>query len=80
MRARPPHPTSVPDFKNALLQERSQIPINTLLNLVAFQEELKLFLVEKGGGTLYNTLQIKKVHKKCPITFGNIVDVIFFGN
>ncbi|KAK3538120.1 hypothetical protein QTP70_030160 [Hemibagrus guttatus] len=34
LRARPSHPTSVPDLTNVLLEERSEIPINTLLNLV----------------------------------------------
>ncbi|KAK3535289.1 hypothetical protein QTP70_007432 [Hemibagrus guttatus] len=34
LRARPSRPTSVPDLTNVLLEERSKIPINTLLNLV----------------------------------------------
>ncbi|KAK3538471.1 hypothetical protein QTP86_003686 [Hemibagrus guttatus] len=33
LRARPSRPTSVPDLTNTLLEERSEIPINTLLNL-----------------------------------------------
>ena len=35
LRARSSHPTSVPDLTNALLEEWSNIPIDTLLNLVA---------------------------------------------
>ncbi|KAK3533163.1 hypothetical protein QTP70_012415 [Hemibagrus guttatus] len=34
LRARPSRPTSVPDLTNVLLEDRSKIPMNTLLNLV----------------------------------------------
>ena len=48
---RPSRPTSVSDLTNALLEEWSKIPINTLLNL---QKRLpRRFLAAKGGPTSY---------------------------
>ncbi|KAK3507610.1 hypothetical protein QTP70_030801, partial [Hemibagrus guttatus] len=54
LRARPSRPTSVPDLTNALLEERSKIPINTLLNLVeSLPRRVEAVIAAKGGTTPY---------------------------
>ncbi|KAK3507703.1 hypothetical protein QTP70_034715 [Hemibagrus guttatus] len=54
LRARPSRPTSVPDLTNALLEERSKIPINTLLNLVeSLPRRVEAVVAAKGGTTPY---------------------------
>ncbi|KAK3560392.1 hypothetical protein QTP86_008484 [Hemibagrus guttatus] len=54
LRARPSHPTSVPDLTNALLEERSKIPINTLLNLVeSIPRRVEAVISAKCGTTPY---------------------------
>jgi len=50
----------VPDLTNALLEEWSKIPINTLLNLVeSLPRRVEPDIAAKGGTTPYLTLQIK---------------------
>uniref|UniRef100_A0A3Q2D7V8 Tc1-like transposase DDE domain-containing protein n=1 Tax=Cyprinodon variegatus TaxID=28743 RepID=A0A3Q2D7V8_CYPVA len=54
LRARPSRPTSVCDLTNALLEEWSKIPINTLLNLVdSLPRRVEAVLAAKGGPTSY---------------------------
>ena len=54
LRARPSHPTSVPDLTNALLEEWSNIPIDTLLNLVdSLPTRVEAVIAAKGGPTQY---------------------------
>ena len=54
LRARPSRPTSVCDLINALLEEWSQIPINTLLNLVeSLHRRVEAVIAAKGGPTPY---------------------------
>ncbi|KAK3557283.1 hypothetical protein QTP70_026274, partial [Hemibagrus guttatus] len=54
LRARPSRPTSVPDLTNALLEERSKVPINTLLNLVeSLPRRVEAVIAAKGGTTPY---------------------------
>ncbi|KAK3548195.1 hypothetical protein QTP70_005173 [Hemibagrus guttatus] len=54
LRARPSRPTSVPDLTNVLLEERSKIPINTLLNLVeSLPRRVEAVIAAKGGTTPY---------------------------
>ena len=44
--------TSVPDLTNALLEEWSNIPIDTLLNLVdSLLRRVEAVIAEKGGPT-----------------------------
>ena len=50
LRARPSCPTSVPDLTNALLEEWSNIPIDTLLNLVdGLPRRVEAVIAAKGG-------------------------------
>ena len=50
LRARPSRPTSVPDLTNALLEEWSNIPIDTLLNLVdGLPRRVEAVIAAKGG-------------------------------
>ena len=52
--ARPSHPTSVSDLINALLEEWSKIPINTLVNLVeSLPRRVEAVIAAKGGPTSY---------------------------
>uniref|UniRef100_A0A3P8VX90 Tc1-like transposase DDE domain-containing protein n=1 Tax=Cynoglossus semilaevis TaxID=244447 RepID=A0A3P8VX90_CYNSE len=54
LRARPSRPTSVCDLTNALLEEWSKIPINTLLYLVdSLPRRVKAVIAAKGGPTSY---------------------------
>ncbi|KAL0147879.1 hypothetical protein M9458_056838, partial [Cirrhinus mrigala] len=54
LRARPSRPTSVCDLTNALLEEWSKIPINTLLNLVdSLPRRVEAVIAAKGGPTSY---------------------------
>ncbi|KAL7857365.1 hypothetical protein SRHO_G00162640 [Serrasalmus rhombeus] len=54
LRARPSCPTSLSDLTNALLEERSKIPINTLLNLVErLPRKVEAVIAAKGGPTSY---------------------------
>ena len=54
LRARPSHPTSEPDLTNALLEEWSNIPIDTLLNLVdSLPRRVEAVIAAKGGPTQY---------------------------
>ncbi|KAK3509537.1 hypothetical protein QTP70_001254, partial [Hemibagrus guttatus] len=54
LRARPSRPTSVPDLTNSLVEERSKIPINTLLNLVeSLPRRVEAVIAAKGGTTPY---------------------------
>ena len=54
LQSRPSHPTSVPDLTNALLEEWSNIPIDTLLNLVdSFPRIVEAVIAAKGGPTQY---------------------------
>jgi len=54
LRARPSRPTSLPDLTNALLEEWSKIPINTLLNLVeSLPREVEAVIAAKDGPTPY---------------------------
>uniref|UniRef100_A0A3Q2W3X4 Tc1-like transposase DDE domain-containing protein n=1 Tax=Haplochromis burtoni TaxID=8153 RepID=A0A3Q2W3X4_HAPBU len=54
LRARPSRPTSVSDLTNALLEEWSEIPINTLLNLVeSLPRRIEAVIAAKGGPTSY---------------------------
>ncbi|KAK3553746.1 hypothetical protein QTP70_007607 [Hemibagrus guttatus] len=54
LRARPSCPTSAPDLTNVLLEERSNIPINTLLNLVeSLPKRVEAVIAAKGGTTPY---------------------------
>jgi len=47
-------PTSLPDLTNALLEEWSKIPINTLLNLVeSLPRRVEAVIAAKGGPTSY---------------------------
>ncbi|ROJ24388.1 Growth arrest-specific protein 2 [Anabarilius grahami] len=47
-------PTSLPDLTNALLEEWSKIPINTLLNLVeSLPRRVEAVIAAKGGPTPY---------------------------
>lgn len=58
MRARPSRPTSVCDLTNALLEEWSKIPMNTLLNLVdSLPRRVEAVIAAKGGPTSYWTPQ-----------------------
>ncbi|MCJ8745688.1 hypothetical protein PDJAM_G00133110 [Pangasius djambal] len=58
LRARPSHPTSVPDLTNVLLEEWSKIPINTLLNLVeSLPRRVEAVIAAKASccfGTLFS--------------------------
>ena len=50
LRARPSHRTSVPDLTYALLEEWSNIPIDTLLNLVDnLPRRVEAVIAAKGG-------------------------------
>ena len=50
LRARPSRPTSVPDLTNALLEEWSNISIDTLLNLVeSLPRRVEAGIAAKGG-------------------------------
>ena len=52
--------TSVSDLTNALLEEWSNIPIDTLLNLVdSLLRRVEAVIAAKGGPTQYLTLQTK---------------------
>jgi len=51
LQARPSRPTSVSDLTNALLEEWSKIPMNTLLNLV--ESSPRRVKASKGGPTSY---------------------------
>ena len=52
LRARPSHPTPVPALTNAPLEEWSNIPIDTLLNLVdGFPRRVEAVIAAKGGPT-----------------------------
>ena len=54
LRARPSRPPSVPDLTYALLEEWSNIPIDTLLNLVhSFPRGVEAVIAAKGGPTQY---------------------------
>ena len=54
LRARPSRPTSVSDLTNALLEEWSKIPINTLLNLVeSLPRRVEAVIAAKGAPTSY---------------------------
>ncbi|MCJ8736326.1 hypothetical protein PDJAM_G00258380 [Pangasius djambal] len=54
LRARPSRPTSVCYLTNALLEEWSKIPINTLLNLVdSLPRRVEAVIAAKGGPTSY---------------------------
>ncbi len=54
LRARPSRPTSVSDLTNALLEEWSKIPINTLLNLVEnLPRRVKAVIAASGAPTSY---------------------------
>uniref|UniRef100_A0A3P8SGA8 Tc1-like transposase DDE domain-containing protein n=1 Tax=Amphiprion percula TaxID=161767 RepID=A0A3P8SGA8_AMPPE len=54
LRARPSGPTSVCDLTNALLEEWSKIPINTLLNLVdSLPRRVEAVIAAKGGPKSY---------------------------
>uniref|UniRef100_A0AAR2L0Y8 Tc1-like transposase DDE domain-containing protein n=1 Tax=Pygocentrus nattereri TaxID=42514 RepID=A0AAR2L0Y8_PYGNA len=50
----PSRPTSVSDLTNELLEERSKIPINTLLTLVeSLPRRVEAVIAAKGGPTSY---------------------------
>jgi len=50
----------VSDLTNALLEEWSKIPINTLINLMeSLPRRVEAFIAAKGGPTSYETLWIK---------------------
>ena len=52
LRDRPSRPTSVPDLKNAHVEEWSNIPIDTILNLVhSLPRIVEAVIVAKGGPT-----------------------------
>ena len=52
LRARPSCATSVPGLTNALLEERSNIPIDTLLNLVdGLPRRVEAVIAVKGGAS-----------------------------
>ena len=54
LQTRPSRPTSVSDLTNALLEEWSKIPINTLLNLVeSLPRRVEAVIAAKGGPTSY---------------------------
>jgi len=54
------HPTSVPDFTNALQGERLKIPINTHLNIVeSLPRRAEAVITAKGGPNSCKTLTIK---------------------
>ena len=54
LRARPSCPTSVCDLTNALLEEWSKIPINSLVNLVeSLPRRAEAVIAAKGGPTSY---------------------------
>ncbi|KAL0151306.1 hypothetical protein M9458_053497 [Cirrhinus mrigala] len=54
LKARPSRPTSVCDLTNALLEEWSKIPINTLLNFVdSLPRRVEAVIAAKGGPTSY---------------------------
>ena len=54
LRAKPSHPTSVPDLTNAPLEEWSNIPIDTILNLVdGLPRRVEAVIAAKGGPTQY---------------------------
>ena len=85
LRARPSRLTSVSDLTNALLEEWSKIPINTLLNLwKAFPEELKLLRLQRVGRHHIKPYGLRMgcnsssyaCEGRCPNTFGNIVYLI----
>ena len=79
LRARPSGPTSVPDLTNALLEEWSKIPINTLLNLVeSLPRRAEAVIAAKAGPTSYQTLWMKNgmsLKFICVNIFVNIVCV-----
>ncbi|KAK3512687.1 hypothetical protein QTP70_023168, partial [Hemibagrus guttatus] len=55
LRARPSRPTSVHELTNVLLEERSNIPTNTLLNLVeSLPRRVEAVIAAKGGTTPYH--------------------------
>ena len=59
LQARPSHPTSLPGFANALLEEWSNIPKDTLLNLVDnLPRRVEAVKAAKGGPIQYLTLQM----------------------
>ena len=54
LQARSSSPTSVPDLTYALLEEWSNIPIDTLLNLAGgFPRRVEAVVAAKGGPTQY---------------------------
>jgi len=54
LRARPSRPTSVHDLTDAILEEWSRIPMNTLLNLVeSLPRRVEAVIAAKGGPTSY---------------------------
>ena len=54
LRASPSDPTSVPDLTNALLEEWSNIPIDTPLNLVdSLPRRVEASIAAKDGPTQY---------------------------
>ena len=54
LRARSSCPTTKSDLTNALLEEWSKIPINTLLNLVeSLPRRVEAVIATKGGPTSY---------------------------
>ncbi len=60
LRTRPSHPTSVPDLTNTSLEEWSNIPIDTLLNIVdSLPRRVEAVIAAKGGPTQYQTLRTK---------------------
>ena len=59
LRARPSSPTSVSDLTSALLEEWSEIPINTFLTFVeSLSRRVEAVLAAKGGPSSYKTLWI----------------------
>ena len=57
LRARPSSPTSVCDLTNALMEEWSKIPINTLLNIMeSLPRRAEAVRAAKGRPILYQTL------------------------
>ena len=58
--ARLSRPASVPDLTNVFLQEWSNIPIDTLLNVAdSLPRRVEAVIAAKGGSTQYRTLRTK---------------------
>ena len=54
LQAKPSRPTSVPDLTNTLLEDWSNIPIDTLLNLVdGLPRRFEAVIAAKGEPTQY---------------------------